>query len=162
MPTATITEPPYRWRGRQISRRPRAGQCLWKTRGYDHRRLSTAATGHLVAPPSVPSGRAGRDGEAGGVEPLEVRPEVLRQVAGGLADEAYALAHRLAEAPGLTVAAPQWRAAAALARLEWAVHTWQGSLAARVAAAADALRAAAEAYQAADDRAADRLTTLPR
>ncbi|TDC79108.1 hypothetical protein E1193_19600 [Micromonospora sp. KC606] len=96
------------------------------------------------------------------MEPLEVRPEVLREVAGGLADEAYALANRLAGPPGLTVAAPQWRAAAALASLESAVHAWQGSLAARVAETAEALRAAADAYEAVDDRAADRLATPPR
>ena len=41
MPTATITTPPYRRPRPQISRRARAGQRLWTTRGTPRRRLST-------------------------------------------------------------------------------------------------------------------------
>ncbi|MEV0721700.1 hypothetical protein AB0I37_02845 [Micromonospora purpureochromogenes] len=96
-------------------------------------------------------------------EPMQVRAAVLREVAGGLADEAYALAHGLVGVPGLVVvAAAEWRAAAALTRLESAVHDWHGALAARVAEAGSALRAAADGYDAADDRAAGRLAGLPR
>ncbi|MEU5942725.1 hypothetical protein ABZ807_26945 [Micromonospora sp. NPDC047548] len=95
-------------------------------------------------------------------EPLEVRPGVLREVADGLADEAYALAHGLIGVPGLVLAATEWRAATALARLESAVHDWHGALGARVAEAGSALRAAADGYDAADDRAAGRLAGLPR
>ncbi|SCG55060.1 Excreted virulence factor EspC, type VII ESX diderm [Micromonospora coxensis] len=96
------------------------------------------------------------------MEPLEVRPEVLREVAGRLTDEAYALAHGVAGAPGLVVSAPEWRAAAALTRLESATHSWHGVLGGRVAQTADALRTAARAYEAVDDRAAGRLAALPR
>ncbi|MEH0984478.1 hypothetical protein [Micromonospora sp. CPCC 205556] len=64
--------------------------------------------------------------------------------------------------PGLVVAAPGWRAAAALVRLESAVHAWHGALAARVAEAAAGLRTAAEEYEAVDERAAGRLTAVPR
>ncbi|MGN9802352.1 hypothetical protein [Micromonospora sp. L32] len=95
-------------------------------------------------------------------EPVQVRAAVLREVAGGLADGAYALAHGLVGVPGLVVVAAEWRAAAALTRLESAVHDWHGALAARVAEAGSALRAAADGYDAADDRAAGRLAGLPR
>ncbi|MGK5443635.1 hypothetical protein ACSNN7_17705 [Micromonospora sp. URMC 105] len=95
-------------------------------------------------------------------EPVQVRAGVLREVAGGLAGEAYALAQGLIGVPGLVVAAAEWRAAAALARLESAVHDWHGALGARVAEAGSALRAAADGYDAADERAAARLTGLPR
>ncbi|MFJ6195663.1 hypothetical protein [Micromonospora sp. NPDC092111] len=97
-----------------------------------------------------------------GEEPVAVDLSVLRATAGGLADEAYALAHGLAGGPGLVVSAPGWRAAAALVRLESAVHAWHGALGVRVAETGTALRAAAEAYAAADDRAAGRLAGRPR
>ncbi|MEH0846397.1 type VII secretion target [Micromonospora sp. CPCC 205711] len=95
-------------------------------------------------------------------ERVRVDPEVLRQVAGRLAAEAYGLAHGFADVPGLVVAAPQWRAGTALVRWESAAHAWLGALGARVAETAAALRAAADEYEAVDDRAAGRLAGLPR
>ncbi|EEP71690.1 hypothetical protein MCAG_02017 [Micromonospora sp. ATCC 39149] len=95
-------------------------------------------------------------------EPFTVRPELLREVAGALGDLAYRLGHGLAGVPGLAVPAPGWRSAEALAGLESATFAWCGALGARIAAAADGLTAAAEGYQAADERAAHRLTALPR
>ncbi|MEU4782950.1 type VII secretion target [Micromonospora sp. NPDC023633] len=95
-------------------------------------------------------------------EPLTVRPDALRRAASGLDDDAYRLGHGLAGASGLVVPAPEWSAGAALAGLEAAAHAWFGGLGARVATTAGAVRAAAEAYEAVDDRAAGRLTALPR
>ncbi|MFI9639588.1 hypothetical protein ACIG87_05890 [Micromonospora sp. NPDC051925] len=95
-------------------------------------------------------------------EPVQVDLSVLRVAAGGLADEAHALAQGLAGRPGLVLSAPGWRAGPALGRLESAVHTWHGTLGSRVAETGTALRAAAEAYTAADDRAAGRLAGHPR
>ncbi|WP_433387723.1 type VII secretion target [Micromonospora sp. KLBMP9576] len=95
-------------------------------------------------------------------EPLTVRPGALRRAASGLDDDAYRLAHVLAGAPGLVVPAPQWSAGAALSGLESAVHAWCGGLGARVAVTAGAVRAAAGAYEAVDDRAAGRLGRLHR
>jgi hypothetical protein len=95
-------------------------------------------------------------------ETLTVRPEVLRRGAGALGDDAYRLAHGLTGVPGLVVPAPEWAAGGALAGLEAAVHGWFGGVAARVAATGAAVRAAAEAYEAVDDRAARRFTVLPR
>ncbi|MEU1885144.1 hypothetical protein [Micromonospora sp. WMMD987] len=95
-------------------------------------------------------------------EPVEVDVALLRVVAGGLADEAYALAQGLVGRPGLVLSAPGWRAGTALSGLESAVHAWHGTLGVRVAETGTALRAAAEAYAAADDRAAGRLVGRPR
>ncbi|WP_433264328.1 hypothetical protein ACQPWR_29090 [Micromonospora vinacea] len=95
-------------------------------------------------------------------EPFAVRPEELRAVAVLLDDEARRLALGLAGVPGLVVAAPEWRAGAALAGLEAAGHAWFCRLGARVAATSGGVRAAAEAYETVDDRAADRFATLPR
>ncbi|MEU6078631.1 type VII secretion target [Micromonospora sp. NPDC047074] len=95
-------------------------------------------------------------------EPLTVRPDALRRGASGLDDDAYRLGHGLLGVPGLVLPAPEWSAAAALAGLESAVHAWLGGLGARVAGTAGAVRAAAGAYEAADDRAAGRLAALPR
>ncbi|PZF93302.1 hypothetical protein [Micromonospora deserti] len=95
-------------------------------------------------------------------EPFTVRPDVLRRAAGALGDDAYRLAHGVAGVPGLVIAAPEWSAGVALAGLETAVHAWFGALGARVAATGEAVRAAAEAYEAVDDRAARRLAGLPR
>ncbi|MEU7751565.1 hypothetical protein AB0B57_32780 [Micromonospora sp. NPDC049101] len=95
-------------------------------------------------------------------ELFAVRPEELRAVAGTLDDEAHRLALGLARVPGLLVAAPQWRAGAALAGLEAAGHAWFCRLGARVAATSGGVRAAAEAYETVDDRAADRFAALPR
>ncbi|MGC4803743.1 hypothetical protein [Micromonospora sp. DT233] len=95
-------------------------------------------------------------------EPYTVRPELLREVAGALHAEAYRLGHGLAGEPGLVVAAPAWRSAAALAELEAAAHAWCGALGGRVAAAGHSLSGAADGYEAADERAARRLTALPR
>ncbi|MFG1915664.1 hypothetical protein [Micromonospora sp. NPDC048898] len=95
-------------------------------------------------------------------ELFAVRPEELRAVAGALDDEAHRLALGLARVPGLLVAAPGWRAGAALAGLEAAGHAWFCRLGARVAATSGGVRAAAEAYETVDDRAADRFAALPR
>ncbi|MFE9200630.1 type VII secretion target [Micromonospora sp. NPDC006431] len=95
-------------------------------------------------------------------EPFTVEPELLRGVARQLGDDAYRLAHGLAGTPGLVVPADGWRAGAALAELEAAVHRWCGALAARVASTADAVRSAADGYQATDERAARRLAGIPR
>ncbi|WP_410811956.1 hypothetical protein [Micromonospora sp. 067-2] len=95
-------------------------------------------------------------------EPFTVRPEELGAVAVALDDEAHGLALGLAGAPGLLVPAPGWRAAAALAGLEAAGHAWLCRLGARVAATAGAVRAAAEAYETVDQRAAGRFVGLPR
>ncbi|TYC03976.1 hypothetical protein FXF53_07575 [Micromonospora sp. WP24] len=95
-------------------------------------------------------------------EPFTVRPEVLREAARTLDDDAYRLAHGLAGTPGLTVAAPGWSAAAALDALEAAVHGWFGRLGGRVAEAGGAVRASVDGYQAVDDRAARRLAVLSR
>ncbi|MFJ8580215.1 type VII secretion target [Micromonospora sp. NPDC093277] len=95
-------------------------------------------------------------------EPFAVEPELLRGVARGLGDDAYQLARSLSGAPGLVVPADGWRAGVALAELEAATHRWCGALAARVATTAEAVRAAADGYEAADERAARRLTGIPR
>ncbi|MFG2057743.1 hypothetical protein ACGFI9_27340 [Micromonospora sp. NPDC048930] len=95
-------------------------------------------------------------------EPFTVEPELLRGVARELGDDAYRLAHALAGAPGLVVPADDWRAGAALAELEAAVQRWCGSVAARVAATAEAVRTAADGYEAVDERAAGRLAGIPR
>ncbi|WP_406072824.1 hypothetical protein [Micromonospora sp. NBC_01638] len=95
-------------------------------------------------------------------ELFAVRPEELRAVAVLLDDEAHRLALGLAGVPGLLVAAPEWRAGAALAGLEAAAHTWFCRLGGQVAATSGGVRAAAEAYETVDDRAADRFAALPR
>ncbi|WP_319463364.1 type VII secretion target [Micromonospora sp. RTP1Z1] len=94
--------------------------------------------------------------------PFTVQPELLREAARALGDDAYALAHGLAGVPGLVLPADGWRAGAALAELESAVHRWCGALAARVADTADAVRVAADGYEAVDERAARRLAGVPR
>jgi hypothetical protein len=95
-------------------------------------------------------------------EPFTVEPELLRTVARELGGDAYRLAHGLAAASGLAVPADGWRAGVALAELEAAVQRWCGSLAARVAATAEAVRTAADGYEAVDERAAARLAGIPR
>lgn len=95
-------------------------------------------------------------------EPITVRPDALRRAANALGGDAYRLAHGLAGVTGLVVPAPEWAAGAALTGLESAVHAWFGALGARVAVTAGAVRAAADAYEAVDDRAAGRLAALPR
>ncbi|KAB1901384.1 hypothetical protein [Micromonospora sp. AMSO31t] len=97
-----------------------------------------------------------------GEEPFSVEPELLRGVARELTDDAYRLAHGPVTEPGLVVPADGWRAGMALAEVEAAVQRWCGSLAARVAATAEAVRAAAEGYEAVDERAARRFAGLPR
>ncbi|SBT47632.1 type VII secretion target [Micromonospora auratinigra] len=95
-------------------------------------------------------------------EPLQVDPELLREVARELADEAGRLAGVPAAAPGLVPPADGWRTDAALAELEAAVRRWCGSLAARTTATAEAVRAAADGYRAVDERAAGRLAGVRR
>ncbi|MGR6322119.1 type VII secretion target [Micromonospora soli] len=95
-------------------------------------------------------------------EPFTVEPELLRGVARELGDDAYRLAHGLAAAPGLLVPADGWRAGTALAELEAAVQHWCGTLAAGMAATAEAVRGAADGYEAVDERAAARLAGVVR
>lgn len=97
-----------------------------------------------------------RTGDVGG-QPITVDIPALRAAAGRLTDEAYALGHGLAGAPGLVPSEPAWRTMTALSGLESAVHDWFGSLGARVADTGTAVRTAADAYLAADDRAVRRL-----
>ncbi|MEU0151047.1 hypothetical protein [Micromonospora fulviviridis] len=97
-----------------------------------------------------------------GEEPFSVEPELLRGVARELVDDAYRLARGPAAEPGLVVPADDWRAGVALAELEAAVQCWCGSLAARVAATAEAVRAAADGYEAVDERAGRQLAGIPR
>ncbi|MGC1213683.1 MAG: hypothetical protein WA890_20755, partial [Micromonospora sp.] len=61
-------------------------------------------------------------------KPFTVQPELLREVARALGDDAYRLAHGLAGVPGLVVSADGWGAGTALAGLESAVHRWCGAL----------------------------------
>ncbi|MEU8255784.1 type VII secretion target [Micromonospora inaquosa] len=95
-------------------------------------------------------------------EPFTVRPEELRAVAVLLDDEAHRLTSTIAGVPGLVVTAPEWRAATALSGLEAAGHAWFCRLGGRVATASGGVRAAAEAYETVDDRAADRFAAVPR
>ncbi|MEU8259966.1 type VII secretion target [Micromonospora sp. NPDC048999] len=95
-------------------------------------------------------------------EPFAVEPELLRGVARELGDDADLLAQSLAGTPGLVPPAAGWRVGVALAELETATHRWCGTLAAGVAATAEAVRAAADGYEAVDERAALRLAGIPR
>nr|MDT0661104.1 type VII secretion target [Micromonospora sp. DSM 115978] len=91
---------------------------------------------------------------------LEVRTEALRRAAGELTDTAHRLGHGLAGTPELTVPAPEWVAASALATVESAVHRWLGTLGGELARLATAVDATAEEYDAADQRAAGRLAGI--
>ncbi|GIJ80131.1 hypothetical protein SAMN05443287_103400 [Micromonospora phaseoli] len=95
-------------------------------------------------------------------EELTVRPELLHRVGRSLGDTGYRLTHGLSGVPGLAAPAPDWSAAAALAMLEASVHAWSGRLGSRVAETGDAVLTAAGAYESVDDRAAARLSVLPR
>jgi hypothetical protein len=88
---------------------------------------------------------------------IQVHAEVLRGCAGELAGTGYRLGHGLGGRAGLAVPAPDWAAATALAAVESAVHAWFCAVGGRTAETATALRAAAEEYDAADERAARRL-----
>ncbi|WP_329107223.1 hypothetical protein OG792_03385 [Micromonospora sp. NBC_01699] len=100
---------------------------------------------------------------------ISVRTGTLRGAADQLAATGYRLGHGLSDATGLAdatgpagrtgllVPAPGWAATTALGALESAVHDWLGDVGARTAATADGLRAAADGYDSADDRAATRL-----
>lgn len=89
---------------------------------------------------------------------IRVRPNVLRDCASNLAGTGYRLAHGLRGAPGLTLAAPEWLAAGALAALESAVDSYLGAVGGRAAQTAAGLRVAADEYEAVDDRVARRFT----
>lgn len=91
---------------------------------------------------------------------IEVHSAGLRDCAARLTAAGYRLAHGLRETPGLTVTAPEWSAAEALAALEEAVHAHLTALGSKVAHAAVEIRAAAEAYEAADQRVARRLNRI--
>lgn len=89
---------------------------------------------------------------------IKVDTEALRGTGADLAATGLRLGHGLAGIPGLAVPAPGWVATAALAQLEAAVHASFAELAGRVADAATGLLAAADRYDAADHRAAARIT----
>ncbi len=91
------------------------------------------------------------------VEAIRVHPDELRSSGDRLAGCGYRVASGLREVPPLVVAAPPWAAAAALAELERAADADLGAVGAALAAAASALREAADGYDAADRRAARRL-----
>lgn len=88
---------------------------------------------------------------------IRVETGTLRRAAGELTGPAYRLGHGPGQVTGLVVDAPGWRTATALAQFEAAVHTSFGTLAARIADVAAALRQAADGYDAADDRAVRRM-----
>ncbi|MFI2709882.1 hypothetical protein ACH495_07090 [Micromonospora sp. NPDC018662] len=91
-------------------------------------------------------------------EPFTVDPELLRAVARELTDDAYRLACGPGGAPAPVAPAPDgWQVDAALDELDAALRRWSGTLAARVATTAEALRGGADGYEAVDDRAARRL-----
>lgn len=89
---------------------------------------------------------------------IQVHTDALRAWAGDLAGTSHRLGHGLRETPGLTVPAPEWTAAEALAALESGVHAYLATVGDCAARTAAGLRAAAEEYDAADDRAARRLS----
>jgi hypothetical protein len=95
---------------------------------------------------------------------IQVRTGELRGAADRLAGIGHRLGYGLAAversggAAGLLVPAPGWAAAEALAVLESAVHGWLGEVGGQAAQTADGLRAAADGYDTADDRAAARLS----
>jgi hypothetical protein len=91
------------------------------------------------------------------VDGIAVDTGQLRGGAAALDDTSYRLGHGLHAVAGLTVAEPGWEVAAALVALEAAVHGFFGAIGGRTAELSAALRAAAGAYEAADDRAARRL-----
>jgi hypothetical protein len=91
---------------------------------------------------------------------IEVATTALRATAADLAATGFRLGHGLAGTAGLTVSAPGWAATAALAQLEAAVHTSFAQLGARVAEAGTGLLAVADGYDAADHRAAERMTRV--
>ncbi|MFK3981179.1 type VII secretion target [Micromonospora sp. NPDC050397] len=92
---------------------------------------------------------------------IEVRTGELRGAGSALGATAHRLGQGLAGTSppaGLLVTAPGWVTTTALVELESAVHEWLTRIGGRVATTADGLRAAADAYDSADDRAATRLT----
>ncbi|MGC4893979.1 type VII secretion target [Micromonospora sp. DT31] len=97
-------------------------------------------------------------------EPFDVDPELLRAVAREVAGDAQRLARGLGGAPDTLSVSPVdgWRCGAALTELDAAVRRWSGTLAARVAGVAGALGDGADGYEAVDDRAARRLSGVPR
>ncbi|WP_326551377.1 hypothetical protein [Micromonospora sp. NBC_01813] len=89
---------------------------------------------------------------------FSVRPAALREAAGGLAGLGQRLGHGLADQPAFTVAAPGWAAADLLAEVAAATHRQLTGLGAEAATTGQALVRAADEYDAADGRAAHRLT----
>lgn len=89
---------------------------------------------------------------------IQVHTETLRECAAELTATAYRLGHRVAGTPGLTVSAPGWAAGVSLADLETAVDAYLRGVGVRAAEAATRLRTAARKYEAADERAARRLS----
>ncbi|WFE32138.1 hypothetical protein [Micromonospora sp. WMMD975] len=96
-------------------------------------------------------------------EPFTVDPELLRAVARRLTDDAYRLAHGPGGMPTPPAPPPDgWRTGVALDDLETAVRRWSGTIAAGVAAGAEALRGGADGYEAVDERAARRVAGASR
>ncbi|RIV38640.1 type VII secretion target [Micromonospora radicis] len=93
---------------------------------------------------------------------LAVRPELLHRVGRSLGETGYRLAHGLAGVPGLAAPMAGWSTGAALGALEGAVHSWSTRLGGRVVQTGAAVRAAAGAYESVDERAAARLSAVPR
>ncbi|MFB9237426.1 hypothetical protein ACFFWC_18010 [Plantactinospora siamensis] len=89
-------------------------------------------------------------------DPISVRTGAVRDAAVDLVGVSARLRSGPPGAPP-PVPAPGWATATALAGLEAAVRDWLAGLAARVGGTADALRAAADGYDRADERAAARL-----
>lgn len=91
---------------------------------------------------------------------IEVDSAVLRRRAADLTDIGYRLGDGLGQTPGLSVVAPGWAAAEALSAVELAVHAWLTATGIAVGHAADKIRAAADAYEDTDERAARRLAGI--
>jgi hypothetical protein len=91
-------------------------------------------------------------------QPIEVAPDAVRETAARLAETAYRIACGTRGSPGLTASAPDWQTASALTALRDAVETDLSCVGTRTADAAARLRQAAESYEAADERAARRLS----
>lgn len=89
---------------------------------------------------------------------IQVHTETLRECAAALSGTAYRLGHGVAGTPGLTVSAPGWAADVSLGDLEAAVDAYLCGVGVRAAEAATRLRTAAGEYEAADERAARRLS----
>ena len=89
-----------------------------------------------------------------------VDPDGLRRCSTGLADTAARVHDRLATAPPLGVTAPGWAITGGTDALEAAVRGQFGAIADAVRALGRQVTAAANDYDAADERSAHRLRTV--